>query len=112
MSRPEISRVITMTSYSRVAIASCGQSIAECDPNGKNLMTSICKSGLARSYLKSGVALRSIISAPVTNISNKMKEAIVRNGPKVEIIDSPVPKAGKDQVVIKTIYSGSNPKDW
>ncbi|KAL1297966.1 hypothetical protein AAFC00_006474 [Neodothiora populina] len=41
-----------------------------------------------------------------------MKEAIVRKGTKVEIVDSPIPKAQKDQVVIKVEYSGSNPKDW
>lgn len=59
---------------------------------------------------------------PVNNISKsfsvtpsppvKMKEAIVRKGTNVEIIDSPIPTPGKDQVVIKVEYSGSNPKDW
>lgn len=41
-----------------------------------------------------------------------MKEAIVRAGPKVEIVDSEIPKAGKNQLVIKVVYSGCNPKDW
>ncbi|KAI0158142.1 GroES-like protein [Xylariaceae sp. FL1272] len=41
-----------------------------------------------------------------------MKEALVEKGPKVTIIDSPIPKAGADQLVIKVIVSGSNPKDW
>ena len=41
-----------------------------------------------------------------------MKEAIVSPGPKVQIIDSPIPKPEADQVVIKVIVSGSNPKDW
>ncbi|KAF2458125.1 alcohol dehydrogenase-like protein [Lineolata rhizophorae] len=41
-----------------------------------------------------------------------MKDAIVHAGPRVEIIDSPIPTPGPDQVVIKTIVSGSNPKDW
>lgn len=41
-----------------------------------------------------------------------MKEAIVKKGPVVEIIDSPIPKPEPDQVVIKVIFSGSNPKDW
>lgn len=41
-----------------------------------------------------------------------MKEAIIYAGPKVEIIDSPIPKPNADQVVIKVVYSGSNPKDW
>lgn len=41
-----------------------------------------------------------------------MKEAIVAAGPKVQIIDSPIPKPGRGQVVTKVIFSGSNPKDW
>ncbi|KAI1749641.1 GroES-like protein [Xylaria castorea] len=41
-----------------------------------------------------------------------MKEALVSNGPKVQIIDSPIPKPGADKVVIKVVVSGSNPKDW
>ena len=42
----------------------------------------------------------------------KMKEAIVSAGPKVEIVDSPVPVPEPDQVVTKVVVSGSNPKDW
>ncbi len=41
-----------------------------------------------------------------------MKEAIVRYGPSVEIIESPVPIPGPDEVVTKVVVSGSNPKDW
>ena len=41
-----------------------------------------------------------------------MKEAIVNAGPKVHIIDSPTPTPEEDQVVIKVVVSGSNPKDW
>ncbi|KAI0468570.1 GroES-like protein [Xylaria cf. heliscus] len=41
-----------------------------------------------------------------------MKEAIVSSGPKVQIVDSPIPKPGPDQVLIKVVVSGSNPKDW
>lgn len=41
-----------------------------------------------------------------------MKEAIVHPGPKVTITDSPVPKPNDDQLVIKVVVSGSNPKDW
>lgn len=41
-----------------------------------------------------------------------MKEAIVSAGPKVEIVDSPIPIPGPDQVVTKVVVSGSNPKDW
>jgi NADPH:quinone reductase len=33
-------------------------------------------------------------------------------GPKVEIIDSPIPRPRADEVVIKVEYAGSNPKDW
>ena len=44
--------------------------------------------------------------------SRKMKEALVSAGPKVEIIDSPVPVPEPDQVVTKVVVSGSNPKDW
>ncbi|KUJ20667.1 GroES-like protein [Mollisia scopiformis] len=41
-----------------------------------------------------------------------MKEAIVDKGPKVTIHDVPIPKPNADQVLIKVVYSGSNPKDW
>jgi NADPH2:quinone reductase len=41
-----------------------------------------------------------------------MKEAIVAKGPKVSIHDIPVPTPNADQVLIKVIFSGSNPKDW
>ncbi|KAF1986718.1 GroES-like protein [Aulographum hederae CBS 113979] len=41
-----------------------------------------------------------------------MKEAIIKGGPKVEIIDSPIPEPGPTDVIIKVVYSGSNPKDW
>ncbi|PVH69072.1 GroES-like protein [Cadophora sp. DSE1049] len=41
-----------------------------------------------------------------------MKEAIVHSGPKVTIVDSPIPIPNADQVLIKVVYSGTNPKDW
>ncbi|KAK9334105.1 chaperonin 10-like protein [Lipomyces starkeyi] len=42
-----------------------------------------------------------------------MKEAIVHGDPlHVEIVDSPVPIPGDDEVLIKVEVSGSNPKDW
>ncbi|KAI9829136.1 MAG: hypothetical protein M1832_000159 [Thelocarpon impressellum] len=41
-----------------------------------------------------------------------MKEAIIHPDLRTELIDSPVPKPGADQVVIKVAVSGSNPKDW
>lgn len=30
----------------------------------------------------------------------------------MSIVDSPIPKPNDDQVVIKVVVSGSNPKDW
>lgn len=41
-----------------------------------------------------------------------MKEAFIHAGPKVEIKDSPIPEPQAGQVVIKVVFSGSNPKDW
>lgn len=41
-----------------------------------------------------------------------MKEALVAKGTKVTIHDVPIPKPNADQVLIKVVYSGSNPKDW
>lgn len=41
-----------------------------------------------------------------------MKNAIVAKGPKVTIEDIPIPKPAANQVLIKVVYSGSNPKDW
>lgn len=37
---------------------------------------------------------------------------MVYEGPRTELIESPVPRAEVDQVVIKVNVSGSNPKDW
>ncbi|KND95302.1 Protein TOXD [Tolypocladium ophioglossoides CBS 100239] len=44
--------------------------------------------------------------------ASTMKEAIVSRGPKVRIVDSPMPTPGPGQVVTKVVVSGSNPKDW
>jgi hypothetical protein len=41
-----------------------------------------------------------------------MKEAQVAKGLAVTIKDVPVPKPEAEQVVIKVVVSGSNPKDW
>lgn len=41
-----------------------------------------------------------------------MKSAFVSGGPKVEIRDVPIPKPGPGEVLVKFVYSGSNPKDW
>ena len=37
-----------------------------------------------------------------------MKETIVSKGPKVKLVDSPIPEAGDGQIVIKIAVSGSN----
>jgi NADPH:quinone reductase len=41
-----------------------------------------------------------------------MKETIVSKGPTVNIQEVPIPTPNADQVLIKVIYSGTNPKDW
>ncbi|KAK8016920.1 hypothetical protein PG993_015109 [Apiospora rasikravindrae] len=42
-----------------------------------------------------------------------MKECIILKGPTVKIVDSPIPEAKRpNDVVIKVVVSGSNPKDW
>lgn len=41
-----------------------------------------------------------------------MKSAINLAGPVVKIIDTPIPECDDDQVLIKVVVSGSNPKDW
>lgn len=41
-----------------------------------------------------------------------MKEVINLAGPTVKIIDGPIPEPNDDQVLIKVVVSGSNPKDW
>ncbi|GKZ51237.1 hypothetical protein AbraIFM66951_005284 [Aspergillus brasiliensis] len=41
-----------------------------------------------------------------------MKEAINLAGPIVKIVDSPIPEPNDNQVLIKVVVSGSNPKDW
>lgn len=54
------------------------------------------------------------LSTPGPRLVN-MKEAIV--SPKdgtvsVEIKDSPIPEPGPNEILIKVVVSGSNPKDW
>ena len=44
--------------------------------------------------------------------SVKMKEARVFKGPRVELHDVSIPSPRPDEVLIKVIVSGSNPKDW
>jgi NADPH:quinone reductase-like Zn-dependent oxidoreductase len=41
-----------------------------------------------------------------------MKEAVVPKGLKVTIEDVAIPEPQPDQVIIKVVVSGSNPKDW
>ena len=41
-----------------------------------------------------------------------MKEALVSPEVNVTIHDIDIPKPNADQVLIKVIISGSNPKDW
>ncbi|KAL6238375.1 hypothetical protein BDW75DRAFT_27498 [Aspergillus navahoensis] len=41
-----------------------------------------------------------------------MKEAIVPKGLSVQIVDSPIPSPRPDEVLIKVVVSGTNPKDW
>lgn len=41
-----------------------------------------------------------------------MKEAVVSSGPKVTIKDVDIPEPKADQIVIRVVVSGSNPKDW
>jgi NADPH:quinone reductase-like Zn-dependent oxidoreductase len=41
-----------------------------------------------------------------------MYETVIRAGPVAEVIESPIPTPKPDQVVIKVVVSGSNPKDW
>ena len=59
---------------------------------------------------RSSSTTKTKLSSP--NYSRKMKEAIVSAGPKVEVVDSPIPTPEPDQVVTKVVVSGSNPKDW
>lgn len=41
-----------------------------------------------------------------------MKEAIVGADLKVKIVDNDIPVPKANQLVIKVVVSGSNPKDW
>ncbi|KAF5653150.1 fusarubin cluster-oxidoreductase [Fusarium sp. NRRL 25303] len=65
------------------------------------------------SYLRNRLSVNRLqaLSSQIRAAST-MKEAIVSRGPRVHIIDSPIPKAGPGQVVVKIEYAGSNPKDW
>lgn len=67
----------------------------------------------ARTTTNSAARRITSLSSQLRNTSTTtMKEAVVSKGPKVSIIDSPIPKPGRGQIVTKVVYSGSNPKDW
>ncbi|KAH0530187.1 hypothetical protein TsFJ059_004847 [Trichoderma semiorbis] len=41
-----------------------------------------------------------------------MKEALAYPGPKVDVVESPIPTAGPFQMIVKVACVGLNPKDW
>lgn len=41
-----------------------------------------------------------------------MHEIIVHEGPRTEAVDSPIPKPGSNQIIIKVEVAGCNPKDY
>lgn len=41
-----------------------------------------------------------------------MKEAIVSPDTDVTIQDSPIPKPGRQEILVKVVIAGTNPKDW
>ena len=41
-----------------------------------------------------------------------MKQVLVYEGSRTEIIESPIPTPKPHEVIIKVHISGSNPKDW
>jgi NADPH2:quinone reductase len=41
-----------------------------------------------------------------------MKEVIVYEGPRTEIVETAIPEPAADQVSIKVEVAGCNPKDW
>ncbi|KAK0625384.1 chaperonin 10-like protein [Bombardia bombarda] len=51
--------------------------------------------------------------ATSTTIPETMKEAVISKGTIVKIITSPTPTlTSPDQLLIRVVFSGSNPKDW
>lgn len=54
------------------------------------------------------------ITSHERNPKERMKEVIVHPSPDIwtEIVEVPIPKPGKDDVLIKVIAAGSNVKDW
>jgi NADPH:quinone reductase-like Zn-dependent oxidoreductase len=41
-----------------------------------------------------------------------MKEALVSSDLSVKLVNSPIPEPGPEEVLIKVICAGCNPKDW
>jgi NADPH2:quinone reductase len=41
-----------------------------------------------------------------------MKELLISAGPKVSMVESPIPTPSSAQIIIKVIVCGANPKDW
>ncbi|KAI5304760.1 hypothetical protein KEM56_005980 [Ascosphaera pollenicola] len=41
-----------------------------------------------------------------------MKAAVVKAGPTVKVIDTPIPEPQAGEVLIKVVVAGTNPKDW
>lgn len=42
----------------------------------------------------------------------KMKAAVVKAGPTVKVIDTPIPEPREGEILIKVVVAGTNPKDW
>ena len=45
-------------------------------------------------------------------MAEQMQEAIVHAGPRVDVITSLIPRPGPGQLLVRTHYAASNPKDW
>lgn len=57
-------------------------------------------------------AIASKGTTPTSRFILEAETDIINEGPKVEIIDSEIPKPKADEVLIKVVYAGTNPKDW
>ncbi|KAF9634866.1 quinone oxidoreductase [Lasiodiplodia theobromae] len=41
-----------------------------------------------------------------------MQQVIVHEGPRAELVEAPIPIPAADEVVVRVVVAGSNPKDW
>lgn len=41
-----------------------------------------------------------------------MQQVIVHEGPRAELVEAPIPMPAADEVVVRVVVAGSNPKDW